>query len=375
MERRRATINDVAAEAGVSKATVSAVLNATAGVRESTRQRVLAAVEQLDYRPSPRPSWRRRAARAAAAEAPAAAGGAPAAPREPSLAMLIREADNPYYAQVIAGARSVADARGYTLLVLSSEGDVEAERRAVRLLRAKEVDGLMAYPVLAQDADLSQYFELRRRNYPFVLLEGVVGLPASLVDADNRAASRAATEHLLALGHTRLVHFAGPTYSLHSRERLDGVREACSGALVRFTDAHVIPAGARIEDGHAAALAYFRDCPPAERATGVTCYNDLVAVGVCSALWELGLRVPDDVSVVGFDDIAIARYLPVPLTTVRASMHETGRLGAELLIAQIEARMPLEPERHYLDAELVTRASTAPPPDVPAPIRPAAGTS
>jgi DNA-binding LacI/PurR family transcriptional regulator len=260
------------------------------------------------------------------------------------------------------------------VLVLSSEGGVEAERRAVRLLRAKEIDGLMAYPVLDEHADLSHFFELRRRNYPFVLLEGVVGLRASLVDADNRGASRAATEHLLALGHTRLAHFGGPAYSLHSRERLDGMREACSGALVRFVDEHIVPAGAHMEDGYAAALARFREWPAEERPTGVTCYNDLVAVGVCSALWELGLRVPEDVSVVGFDDIALARHLPVPLTTVRASMEEIGRLAAELLLAQIEAGAPLEPERHYLGAELVPRASTAAPPDVATPIRAARGT-
>lgn len=348
MDRKRATITDVAAHAGVSKATVSAVLNATAGVRDATRQRVLTAVEHLDYRPTPR---------AGGPTAP----GAHASPSHRSLAVLIREGDNPYYAEVVAGAREVTDARGYTLLVVSSQGDYEAERRAVSLLRAKEVDGLMVHPVLDDHVDLSHFFELRRRHYPFVLLEGVLGLPGSLVDADNRAASRAAAEHLLELGHAQLAHFAGPSYSLHTRERVDGVRQACSAALVRFGDAHVVTAGADVEGGHRAALAYFRERSPADRPTAVTCYNDLVAAGVCRALAELGLRVPDDVSVVGFDDIPLARYLPVPLTTMRAPKHETGRLAAELLVAQIESRTPLTPERHVLEAPLVVRASTAPP--------------
>jgi LacI family transcriptional regulator/LacI family repressor for deo operon, udp, cdd, tsx, nupC, and nupG len=349
--RKRSTVADVANHAGVSKATVSAVLNGTANVLPATRQRVLAAVEELDYRPTPRSGG------AANAASPRRTGR--------SVAVLIREADNPFYGEVLAGVRAVAAPRGYTVLVTSSEGDYGTEQQAVRLLHEKDVDGLMVYPVLDDHADLSHLFELRRRNYPFVLLEGVRGLPASLVDVDNRAAARAATEHLIELGHRRLVHFAGPEYSLHTRERLDGVREACSGALVRFGDAHVVSAGAHFDDGYRAALAYFGAADPAARPTGVTCYNDLVAAGVMSALAELGLRVPQDVSVVGFDDIPIARHLATPLTTVHVPKYESGRLAAELLLAQIESSAPgapALPERRSLEATLVVRASTAPPP-------------
>lgn len=345
--RKRSTINDVARVAGVSKATVSAVLNGSAQVRDATRQRVLVAVEELDYRPST------RSTATPAADAPRASR---------SVALLIREGDNPYYGEVLAGVRAVAAARGYTVLVASSEGDYAAEQQAVRLLHAKEVDGLLIYPVLDDDADLSHLFELRRRNYPFVLLEGVRGLPASLVDVDNRAAARAATEHLIALGHRRLAHFAGPEYSLHTRERLDGVRQACSGALLRFGDEHVVTAGAHLDDGYRAALAYFGTIDAASRPTGVTCYNDLVAAGVMRALAELGLRLPHDVSVVGFDDIPLAALLATPLTTVHLPKYESGRLAAELLLAQIESSAPTLPERRVLDAPLAVRASTAPPP-------------
>ncbi len=343
-DRRRATITDVAARAGVSKATVSVVLAGKGRVKDETRQRVLAAAEALDYRTDAGP---------ALPIAQRHAGG--------SIAVIVREADNPFFGEVIAGAREVAEARGFTVLVASSEGDYEAERRAVRLLHAKEVDGLLVYPVLDDHVDLSHFFELKRRSYPFVLLEGVRGLPASLVDVDNSAGSRAAAEHLLELGHRRLAHFAGPSYSLHTRERLDGVRRACSDALVRFTDAQIIPAGAHLEDGYRAALDYFRAVDPAERPTGVTCYNDLVAAGVCTALAELGLCVPEDVSVVGFDDIALARHVRAPLTTVRVPRQETGRLAAELLLAQIESRVATAPARRVLAATLVVRKSTAAP--------------
>jgi DNA-binding LacI/PurR family transcriptional regulator len=343
MRHKRATITDVAAHAGVSKATVSAVLNASAGVRAPTRERVLSAVELLDYRPAP------------------GAGAAAARRTARALGLLIKEADNPYYAGIVAGARGAAEARGYTLLVASSEGDYDAERRAVELLHAKDVDGLMVTPVLDGSADLSHLFELKRRRYPFVLLEQVRGVPAHLVDVDNVQAASDAAAHLIGLGHTRLAHFAGPGYSMHTHERVHGVRRACSASAVLFGDAQVVAAGPGLEDGYRAALAYFRGRAPGDRPTGVTCYNDLVAVGVCRALAELGLHVPDDVSVVGFDDIPLVEYLPVPLTTIRVPQAEMGRIAAELLVAQVEAPSPPAPERRFLDAPLVARASTRAP--------------
>jgi DNA-binding LacI/PurR family transcriptional regulator len=344
MRGKRATISDVANHAGVSKATVSAVINASGPVRGATRDRVLAAVELLDYRPGT-----------------TSTRGATTGRRLRSLGLLIKEADNPYYAAIVAGVREAADARGYTLLVASSEGGYDAERRAVELLHAHEVDGLMVTPVLDEHADLSHLFELKRRQYPFVLLEDVRGVPASLVDVDNVQAASAAAEHLIALGHTRLVHFAGPAYSSHTLERVNGVRRACSASRLIFTDADVVAAGAHLDDGYRAALAYFAGRAPDDCPTGITCYNDLVAIGVCRALVEIGLAVPGDVSVVGFDDLALLEYLPVPLTSMHVPKVEMGRLAAELLIAQIEGAAPVPPRRHFLHAELVVRASTRAP--------------
>jgi LacI family transcriptional regulator len=339
VKTKRPTINDVARQAGVSKATVSAVLNDTGSVKESTRDRVLAAMEVLNYRPS-QPAGRVGARRAR------------------SIGILIKEIDNPYYAEVVLGARAHASEKGYTLLVVSSEGEYEAERRAVELLRAIDVDGLIATPVLDEHADLSHFFELKRRNFPFVLLEEVRGLRASLVDVDNVDASRRAVEHLIALGHTRIAHFAGPGYSMHSWERVDGVHRAYSASRLIFTDDDIVPAGAHLADGYRAARAYFRARASRARPTAVTCYNDLVAVGVCRALAELGLRVPDDVSVVGYDDVPLTDYLPVALTTVRVPKFKMGEIAAQMLIRHIESKTAVPPQKVFLDAELVVRGST-----------------
>jgi LacI family transcriptional regulator/LacI family repressor for deo operon, udp, cdd, tsx, nupC, and nupG len=339
MKSDRATITDVARQAGVSKATVSAVLNDTGSVKESTRERVLAAIERLNYRATQ-------------------LGGRIGARKANSLGIVIKEIDNPYYAEVVLGARARAQEAGYTLLVVSSEGEYEAERRAVELLQSKDVDGLIAMPVLDEHGDLSHFFELKRRNYPFVLLEAVRGVPASLVDVDNVDASRRAVEHLIDLGHTRIVHFGGPSYSMHTHERLDGVRRACSASRLIFGDEDVITAGAHLDGGYRAGLAYFGDRSPAQRPTGVTCYNDLVAIGLCRALTELGLRVPEDVSIVGFDDIPLTEFVQVPLTTVRVPKFRMGELAAEMLIRHVESKAILPPQRAYLDAQLVVRRST-----------------
>jgi LacI family transcriptional regulator len=343
MTSKRPTITDVARHAGVSKATVSAVLNAAAGVKASTRDRVNAAIELLNYRPSQ------------------VAGRAAAVRKHKSIALVIKEHDNPFYAEIIAGMRACTEARGYPLLVVSSEGDHELERQVVELLRGKDVDGIVLTPTLHGDADFSHFFELKRRNLPFVLLEEVRGVPASVVDIDNAEASRRAVEHLFALGHTRIVHLAGPAYSSHSQERIDGVLRAFSSSHIAVAADGIVTAGAHLADGYRAGLELFRSRDAASRPTAVTCYNDLVAVGLYRALAELGLRVPDDVSVIGFDDIPLCDYLPVPLTTVRMPTHRMGELAAQMLVRHIESKTTIPPQRVYLEATLVIRASTAPP--------------
>lgn len=342
MTTKRPTITDVARHAGVSKATVSAVLNDGAGVKASTRGRVLAAIELLNYRPTQLVS--RSSGR-----------------KHKSIALVIKEHDNPFYAEVIAGMRASSEARGYALLVVSSEGDHGLERQTVELLRGKDVDGMVLTPVLHSEADFSHYFELKRRNLPFVLLEEVRGVPASVVDIDNAEASRRAIEHLIALGHTRIVHLAGPAYSSHTQERIEGVHRAFSASHVAFPRDGIVTAGAHLEDGYRVGMALFGDHPETSRPTAVTCYNDLVAVGLLRALAELGLRVPQDVSVIGFDDIPLCRYLPVPLTTVKMPTHRMGELAAQLLVRHIESKTTIPPQRVYLDATLVERASTGTP--------------
>ena len=346
MTGKRPTIMDVARQTGVSKATVSAVLNDSAAVKTDTRDRVLAAIELLNYRPSQQ-------------------SGAKSPRRYRSIAVIIKEHDNPYYDEVVAGVRAHAETQGYMLFVVSSEGSYTSERRAVELLRDKDVDGLIAAPVMDEHADLSHFFELKRRNFPFVFLEQVRGVPASLVDLENVGASQKAVEYLFGLGHRRIAHFAGPAYSTHSQERVAGVHRAYSNSNLVFGADVVVHAGAHFEDGYRCGHALFQSRTEADRPTAVTCYNDLVAMGLCKALSELGIRCPEDVSVVGFDDIKFCENFMVPLTTIHVPKFEMGNLAAQMLIRHIESKQAVTPRKVYLDATLVVRRSTAPPSHLP----------
>lgn len=345
--RKRVTIADVARKAGVSVGTVSAVLNNRPTVREHTRRRVLAAIEELGYQPSP------------SARALGAMQG-DGKVFEPAIGLVVKEMDNPFYSEVVIGAQEYLATRGYISFVCTSEGSYEKEGELLKAFQNRYVQGAVIAPVLDARADLSHLFMLRRAAYPFVLLEAVQGLQVNVVSVDNVRAAQMAVSYLIERGHERIVHFAGPPYTQHTRDRILGVEKAFSQSHLRFTDEVIIPAGAHLQDGYEAALEYFRthrDSLP----TGVTCFNDLVAMGVLRALHELGIRVPEEVSVIGFDDIPMAAYLSTPLTSVRVPKREMGARAAELLLELIEAHDRGEqlPPRHIvLEAELVERATT-----------------
>ena len=337
--KKKNTIHDVAERAGVSIGTVSAVLNRKDTVSSGTRRRVLDAIEALNYRPS------------------AAARRRLQPPSEKSIGLIIKEVANPYFSDIIIGAQETASASGYHVIVASTERIYNLEQQLVELFIAKDVDGLIINPLQDDEADLSHLFEIARRNIPLVLIENVRGIQASMVDVDNVAAEKSAVEYLIDQGHKRIIHFAGPRYSMHSEERVEGVRRAFSSQLLKFDDDDVVHVGARLEDGYRAGLEYFRNRTDG-RPTAVTCYNDLVAIGLIRALNELGLKVPEDVSVVGYDDIELSSYLDVPLTTVRVPKREMGRRATQLLIQHVEATDSGKVEKVLLRAELVVRGST-----------------
>ena len=195
-------------------------------------------------------------------------------------------------------------------------------------------------------------------NFPFVLLENVKGIQANVVSIDNIKAMKKAMKYLIDSGHSRIVHFAGPTHASHTHERIDGFRRAYSESHFAFDNGMIVPTGAHLENGYEKCIEYFQKRRKEEYPTAIVCYNDQVALGVMAALNEMNIKVPDEISLVGNDDIPLSRYVPTQLTTVHAPMFELGVKAAEILLNNIESPKPLPIQKVVLDAEFILREST-----------------
>jgi DNA-binding LacI/PurR family transcriptional regulator len=340
---KKVTINDVARLANVSKGTVSAVINHRNVVKPDTRRAVLKAIKELHYRP-------RASARSLKHHDPGRG----------TIGLAICEFDNPFYMMITSGVIECGREKGYQVLVANSEGNHAREEEIMHSFTRQEIKGAIIAPVLEGTAEIDHLFRLKMINFPFVLLARVQGIQANVVSIDNEMAIRRAMRYLIANGHSRIVHFAGPAYASHTYERIQGFKHGFTETKLAFRDDMVVPAGAHIEDGYKAALTYFKNLNRNAYPTAVVCFNDLVAIGVLSALHEMGIDVPGSVSVIGNDDIPFARHSSIKLTTIRAPILELGRKAAEILIRNIEAHAPLPIESVILDAEFVVRDSTRP---------------
>lgn len=338
--RGRVTITDIARRAGVSVPTVSRVVNGRSDVSPGTRARVEELLRRHGYRKR------------------AAAPGRRAA----LLDLVFNDLDSPWAVEIIRGVEEVAHAAGVATVVSAVHGRSGGARQWMRNLRARASDGVVLV-TSALDPVLHQ--ELRVLGVPLVVVDpaGSPALDVPTVGAANHAGGRAATEHLLALGHRRIGLIAGPPRLLCSRARHDGYRAALHDAGVAVDDSLVVPGDFRHESGFAACETLL-DLP--EPPTAVFAASDQMALGAIEALRRRGLRVPRDVSVVGFDDLPEVRWSAPPLTTVRQPLAEMGRVAARTVLRPARDERP-DPPRVELGTELIVRSSTAPPPRRAAP--------
>ena len=340
---KKVTITEVAKEAGVSIGTVSAVINGKNIVKRETREAVLKAMKDLHYR-------HRGSARTLKGTTT----------EHNSIGLLIRELDNPFYTAIASGVQEYASSKGYLVSTASSEGDHTAEEKITQSYSRTDRKGAIIAPVLEGTAEIEHLFRLKLINFPFVLLENVKGIQANVVSINNIKAMKQAMMYLIDNGHSRIIHFAGPKHASHTYERIDGFRRAYSESHHAFNSDMIIPAGAHLEDGYRTCREYFRNRLREDFPTAIVCYNDLVALGAMTALREMQISVPDEISIVGNDDIPFARHIPVQLTTIHAPMVELGRKAAEILFRNIESSRPLRIQNVVLDAEFVVRKSTRP---------------
>ncbi len=336
---KKVTIVDVARAAGCSVGTVSAVINGRKTVRRTTQQKVYAAINQLNYRPM------------------TSAKNLKSGKLGRSIAIVIRALISPFYSEIALGAKAYADENGYTLFIVSSEGSHVQEKQAVEDLYEKGFQGAIIAPVITMDTEIDHFFELRAMNFPFVLLDKVKGIQANEVIIDNFSATRQVVQYLVKSGYERIIYFAGQPIASHIYERIEGFRRGIGESPLVLDDSFILPVGGRFQDGLTKGIEFFQKTEQ-RYPMAVVCYNDLVALGLQAALTQLNIKVPDDVAIVGYDDIEFAQNSPTPLTTVATPRMELGRKAAEILIKNIEAPSPLPLSTTLLPTEIIVRDST-----------------
>lgn len=330
-------IKQVAARAGVSIGTVSNVLNRPDLVAPATRQRVLDVISELGF-------VRNESARALRVG------------RSSTVGLVVLDVANPFFTDVAAGVEAVADEHGVTIALCNSGEDRERERRHLAHLEEQRVQGVLVTPVDTRNAHLDRLVE---RGIPVVLLDRGSGRRHRCsVAVDDVLGGRLVGDHLAEQRHRRVAFVGGPMSIKQVSDRVRGLTDALGGALgldpvtVLETEALSIAEGARAGDRLAA-------LPASRRPTAVACANDLLALGVLQSLTTAGVRVPQDVAIVGYDDIIYAQAAAVPLSSVRQPRELLGRTAAELLFEEIAG---VEGHRHrqvVFAPELVVRASSA----------------
>ena len=339
MTKRRVTSQDVAEHAGVSRTTVSFVLNRVEGVHitEETRQRVFNAAESLGYVPD-------------------AAAQALAGRRAQIIGLVFSRsyhhiASDAFLLQVMDGLMDVVRKDGLRLLLDSVETWSQKDVY-LNLARAKRIDGIILSGPRSDDKELRA---LAEEGFPVVLIGHLSRVKISSVDIDSRAAARLAVEHLLAQGHSRIgcITNAPLSYTAAS-ERLQGYQDALSAAGYSFDQNLVRYGDYSPESGFKTMTSLLAE---ANRPTAVFVASDVVAFGAMTAVREHGLKVPQDIALVGFDDVPLARYVDPPLTTVHLPIAELGRQAGQLLVDLIFRQT--EPGRQiWLEPELIVRSSS-----------------
>ena len=328
--RMRVSIETVAQHAGVSKATVSHVLNRTRFVSEATEIRVRAAIDELGYHPSD-------VARSLKTK------------RTTTIAALVSDISNPFFTAVVRGIEDGLNENDYQVILCNSDEDPGKEDRYLRAMLAKRVDGLIIAPV----GHANSFLRVIAQHIPTLCIDrGTPDLELPVIGVDNEPAARDAVAHLIGHGHRRIGAIVGLPKVSTSRERLTGYERALREAGIRVDPELIHEGNSKVDGGTAAAREVFALPDP---PTAIFASNNLMTLGVLKALDTLGRRCPDDVAVVGFDDHDWAGHFTPPLTVVRQPTYGLGKAAVGLLLRLIRG----ETVGHVapMNAELIVRRS------------------
>ncbi|MGO2508150.1 MAG: HTH-type transcriptional repressor PurR [Vibrio hibernica] len=308
-----ATIKDVARIAGVSTTTVSHVINKTRFVAEATQERVMAAVTELNY-------------------APSAVARSLKCNTTNTIGMLVTQSTNPFFAEVVEGVESYCYRQGYTLILCNTGGLVEKQRDYIRMLAGKRVDGLL---VMCSDLD----DELR------IMLDGHPDIPKVVMDwgpetskadkiIDNsEEGGYLATRYLINNGHTDIACLSGHFEKMACKERISGCKRALTESGLTLPDDWLLEGNFECDT---AVIAADKILAMDKKPSAVFCFNDIMALGLMSRLQENGMKIPEDISIIGYDNIDLSAYFSPPLTTIHQPKRRVGKTAVEILLERIK---------------------------------------
>ncbi|MBS4193603.1 LacI family DNA-binding transcriptional regulator [Lederbergia citri] len=332
---KRLTIKDIAEKAGVSITTVSRVLNQKEeGMSQKTREKVLKVMEEVDFQPN-------QFARGLVTK------------RSKTFGLIVPNISNPYFPELCRGVEDEANESEYSLIICNSDDQTDKEKRYLRLLEEQQVDGII---FSAKDyLDPSDEEQLSRAKIPFVLIDrGKEEKKHSGVFLDNDKGGYLAGKHLIELGHRNIACIIGPRSIALSNDRLEGFQRALRESGVELLPSHIIEGNFQME------MAYHKskDLLMKKEVTAIFACNDMMACGVYRMAHELGIRIPTDLSIVGFDDIPLISALIPKLTTIRQDTYQMGREAVKLLIQKLDN---IETTSVLFNPTLVVRESSTPP--------------
>jgi LacI family transcriptional regulator len=320
-----ATIRDVAKLAGVSVATVSRVLNQNGYVNEETEKRVRQAIEHLNYKPN-------EVARTLFKKT------------SKTIGLIVPDISNPFFPELVRAVEDVTNIYDYTVILCNSDEKSEKEKEYIEVLKQKYVDGII---LTTNQLELAEVSEL-----PVVVLDRPLNHSFPSVIADNYGGARLATRHLYEIGCRRIAHIQGPLHVVNAVERFKGYRDEMQ-ELGLWNENLVILGNYQLNQAKEAVLHALKE----HEMDGIFAGNDVMAVGALKAVQQLGLRVPEDVAIIGYDGIPLTEMTTPELSTISQPIYEMGAIAARLLVKKIEGQ-PLEQIHHVLPVQLVQRQST-----------------
>jgi len=327
------TLRDIAKEAGVSTTTVSRALNGKPDVSSKTKHEILKIAKNLGYTPNLLAKSLR-------------------SKKSKTIGVVLADISNPFFAAVAKGVEDAAHKRNYSIILCNTDEEYEKEEEALQVLIEKRVDGLLITPVQKEYKDI---LRIKEQKIPLVLVgRHFDTIKTNSVVSDDVLGGFLATEYLVKKGHRRILYISGPLHISSASERLKGYKEALKKYKISFEEKLVRGYTAKMDEAYTLMGKLLKE---KLNFTAIFTFSDFLAFGIMRALREEKLKIPDDVAVVGYDDIEFASILEIPLTTIHMPKYRLGMEGTNTLIDEIEKKNSGKPQKLVIKPELIPRNS------------------